>query len=496
MLSNLLLLTLLSPNALADQAPSANLFKLSLYQEPKNLDPQLTSSSSSNYLFQSLHRNLLSFDNTKGLLPDLADKCSRPSPKKLICTLKKDLKWSDGSPLTCADFLRAYQVILQNPLASSTAQDFFSIKNAKEVLTNAKKIEDLGIRCASDKKIEYEFNKEDPEFEYNLTRTASAPRSASENPLFSGPYKLKTWTKNIKIEIEKNNFYPLGNPKRPNVEFYFIAEDFTALQFFQKNKLDFLRRLPTSLYPDWKSKPEFQSYEILRFDYYGFSTAHLNQEQRLSLQQSLDLEDLKKIYHSIGTPGCAPLPASFFAQDKIPCVKMDLTKALAEKKKVSAWPKDLSFAFSSQGGDDSRRLAEWLQSQWSENLQVQVKIKSFENKIFVSELKKQSLSSFRKGVSLDRPTCLAAVEIFSKGHPENYIGLSSDHFEKLLLKLRTAPSAEKKRLSCTEAVEFLIQNAYLVPSGRFDFFTLLNPKLNGFRINWLNQMDLASIHWK
>jgi len=478
-------------------------FKLSLFQEPKNLDPQLTSSASSNYLLQNLHRNLLQFDNIQGLKPDLAEKCEWKNSKKLACTISKDAKWSDGSSISCSDFIRAYNVLLKNPLAATSAQVLFSIQNAKNIFLHLKKTEDLGILCASDKKIEFLFTEADPEFEYNLTRTSLAPRPPlDENKpreidfLSSGPYKVKNWTKNIKIEIEKNPFYKNGNLQRPNVEFYFIVEDFTALQFYQKNKLDFLRRLPVSLYPEWKDKKDFLPVEVLRFDYYGFSSKISQLEQRKLLLHSLDFDDLKKIYNSGGTPGCAPLPTDFFENKQIPCAKMDSKIIQSLLPKMKPWPSDFSFAYSTQGGDDPRRLSEWLQSQWKKNLKLDIKIKSFENKIFISELKKNQLSVFRKGVSVDRPTCLAALEIFTKDHPENYIQLNDPAFEKIVLQLKSAKRDSQKKKLCGQGVQHLIDQALLIPAGRFDFFTLLNPKLQGFKLNWLNQMDLSGIHWK
>src|SRR5437868_2241933 len=83
---------------------AAPVFRLHLASEPTNLDPQLQKSATSSYLLQTLYRNIFVDDDTQGLVPVLGESCKRESPLVLVCKLVKNLRWSDGSPLTAADF--------------------------------------------------------------------------------------------------------------------------------------------------------------------------------------------------------------------------------------------------------------------------------------------------------------------------------------------------------------------------------------------------------
>ena len=108
------------------------------------------------------------------------------------------------------------------------------------------------------------------EFLYNLANPLLSPSSDYEKAT-SGPYELISWEPKHKITLRPNPYFSLGHPQRPNIEFYFVAEDTVALNLYEKNELDFLRRLPTLYIPKFKNRSDFFAIDQFRFDYYGFS---------------------------------------------------------------------------------------------------------------------------------------------------------------------------------------------------------------------------------
>ncbi len=466
-------------------------FKLHVLKEPLSLDPQSQAGAVSSYLLQNLHRGLFKFDNEKGLVPDLAEKkCTRSSKNlKLTCKLRKNLKWSDGVVLKSSDFVSAYEFLLKNPMNSGQGLSLLSLKNAEKFISTKTNFNEVGIKAIDDRTLEFEFTEPQPEFEYNLCQTTLSPRPSNPKQ-FSGPYQLKDWKKSKSLLLTQNPNYPTGNSQRPDVEFLFILDDSTALKLYEKNQLDFLRRLPTSLYQQWKDKPDFKSFEILRFDYYGFNQDLDSIEQRKLLSESLDYEDLQKIFQSKGRPGCVALPSSFFQNGEIPCIHFKPT--LSPPPKIS-WSKDMVISYSVQGGDDHRRLAEWLQSQWKKRLDLNFRIQGMENKIFIAQLHNKPTTVFRKGVTLDRPTCLSALEIFHQDHPENFLKINSKDYEKLLSEIKSTTNESKKKALCTRSVKWLLDQYKLIPSGRFDFFTLLKPNYKGLQLNLMNQLNLEDL---
>ena len=153
----------------------------------------------------------------------------------------------------------------------------------------------------------------------------------------------------------------------------------------------------------------------------------------------------------------------------------------------------MEFRFSSQGGEDIARAAEWFQGQWKKNLNILVELIPQEQLMYLQNLKSNPPAIFRKGVSLTRPTCLAALELFVTGHPENYIRLSDVKYDQLVNKLSTASKPEDKKRACRKGIEYLLNSHRLLPLGEMYFTMLASPKFKGWDVNEINQFDLTDL---
>lgn len=487
----------------AAEAPKP--FRLHLPTEPTTFNPQVSrTTATSSYLLYSLHRSLYRVEGNGHLVPDLARKCDwSKDGLKLTCELRKNLKWSDGTALTSEDFLRSYFRILDPAKTSPRADLLFPLKNAQARFENQKTDKDVGVRADGPTKLIYEFTKKDPDFLWTLSTyiLSPIPKDASADLMsgpFSGPYKLKTYDKGRRILLTPNSYYEGVSPRpssQPDVEFAFIAEDNTALNLYIKNELDFLRRLPTEYIPKYRKDPEFHSLPVTRFDYLGFGPRlRENQGVRKALSLSLNYPELQSIFSSEGTPGCAGAPAEWFAQDRIPCLVYDL--AAAQKEKIPDALKNLTYMFSSLGGDDHRRGAEWQQAQWRDHIGVNVASVPVENKVFLARIKSDAPDMFRKGLAPDRLTCLAVMETFVEGHPENYARYASQEFKALVEKLREAKTDKDRRARCSAAVKKLLDDYAVIPLGAWNFAILAKKNYRGWELNPLNQLDLSRLELK
>lgn len=462
-------------------------FRFHLAAEPSSLDPNKQRSATSSFILSNLYRNLFYYSNEKGLVPDLAESCKRDSQRRLTCKIK-DLKWSDGSPLTSKDFLRTYHKILDIKNSAPRADLLFKLKNAEEIYKGKLPAESLGVEVLDEKTLRYTFKGFDSEFEYNLANNILAP-TKNELSAFSGPYQVQDWAKGKRILLSPNSEYKAGHPQRPLVEVLFIEEDSVALQLYEKNELQYLRRLPTLFIPKFKTRKDFHFYPVIRLDYLGFGPK-LDSEIniRKALTYSLNYPELQKIFSSEGRPGCAGLPDSWFPE-KSPCFDYDLKKVPPVKSSP------LIFAFSALGGEDHKRATEWMQNQWARHAKLQVKLEARENKAFVLSLEKSPPDIFRKGVAPERPTCLASLEIFSKGNPENFLRNTSEEYEKIIADLaRAQTDADKKRL-CSKGINFLMDRHAFIPLGAIHFSTLVKPQFKGWNLNQMNQLDLSGLYF-
>lgn len=482
----LLILTALLLSFKLNAAPEIPVFRFHLATEPTTLDPIKQRTSASSYLQTNLHRNLLTYDNDKGLIPDLAEKCVFKK-LTLTCTLKKDLKWSDGSRLSANDFLETYKKILSPANAIPRADLLFKIKNAEKFYQGQVEFSAVGISSPTKDTLKFELSEVFPEFEFYLTSTNLAP-SKSEGSIGTGPYRLVQWIKGQKFTLEPNPFYWMNTTKKPLVEVLFIEEDSVALQLYEKNQLSLLRRLPTLFIPSAKSRPDFYWVPALRFDYLGFGPELKDQEDlRKAFTYSLNYPELQKIFSSVGAPGCVGIPDAWFPK-KAPCFEFD-PKKIPETKST----KNFKMTFSSLGGDDHRRATEWMQDQWKKNAKLNVELEGKENKAYLAFLKQNPSAIFRKGIGLERPTCLAALENFGSTSAENFIGLKDMAFDKILEQLAAGPSEKKKKELCQKGVDFLMSRHLIIPLGPIQFAILAKPTFGGWKLNQMNQLDLSQL---
>lgn len=468
---------------------SDKIFRLHLSNEPSSLDPNKQRSSSSSYALGNLYRNLFIFDDEKGLQLDLAVSCKRDKKRDLSCKLKKGLKWSDGSPLTAADFLRTYRKIIQASTQAPRADFLFNLKNAEEIYQGKMAVEKLGVTAPDSQTLSFEFAKPDPDFEYKLASFLIAPTKETLDA-YTGPYQLKEWKRGQKLILTPNTQYP-GHAQRPQVELLFIGEDSVALQLYEKNELHFLRRLPTLFIPRYKERADFFFYPVLRFDYLGFGPELKSRaDVRSALTYSLNYSELQKIFSSKGRPGCAGLPDHWFPE-QAPCFEFQPAKAQLSQKTTA-----YDFMFSSLGGEDHRRATEWMQNQWLKNAKIKTRPQSRENKIFLKTLRDQPPALFRKGVSPDRPTCLATLETFAENNPENYIRLKSAEFTLILEQLAQETNKSEQKKLCKKGVDFLMTQHLLIPLGPIHFAMLAKKEFQGWKLNQMNQLDLSGLHFK
>lgn len=463
-------------------------FRLHLSNEPGSLDPNKQKTSASSYLLGNLYRNIFTFDDQKGLTPDLGTNCQRDKKKNLTCHLKKDLRWSDGSPLTSEDFLRTYKKILDPKTGSPRADLLFKIKNAQAIYSGSLKPETLGITTPDKHSLRFEFQESDPDFEYNLASFLLAP-TKPDLTAYSGPYKMDEWKKGQKIRLSRNLNYTSGHTKRPPVEFLFIEEDTVALQLYEKNELQFLRRLPTLFIPSHKKRTDFHWIPVTRLDYIGFGPELANKEDlRKAFTYSLNYAELQKIFSSEGRPGCIGVPDSWFPE-KAPCYDFDLKKVPKLKDTTT-----YTLMFSSLGGEDHKRATEWMQDQWRKNAGLKTHLESKENKVYLQALQLNPPALFRKGVAPDRPTCLAALETFAPQSPENYIRLKSSEYSHILASLASTQKPAEQKKWCLAGMEFLMKRHLLIPLGAIHFSMLAKPDFVGWKLNQMNQLDLSNLH--
>ena len=151
------------------------------------------------------------------------------------------------------------------------------------------------------------------------------------------------------------------------------------------------------------------------------------------------------------------------------------------------------FAYSTSGGDDHRRLGEWLQSEWQKKLNLKLSLQPLENKIFQDLIETKPPAVFRRGLNLENPNCYNALKVFTSEHPDNFIHFQNKKFDVLVLEDLAIANEKSAKKICTQALKILMDSYVMIPTGRIHFAIRVSPRWIGWKINQLNHLDLSEL---
>lgn len=471
------------------------LFKVPYSQQIFEINPHALKSSSGQFFYQNLFRNLLWYENKTGLQPDLAKSCWWKNTKNFICILKEKLKWSDGSNLTATDFIQSYQLFLNHKSNNPRKDLFYNVKGAKEFSENKNSWSQVGIKSINSSTIEFILIKPDPDFEFVLSQTLTAPIKKIvkiddfKNMPTTGPFQIEDYKKNSKQITFKRNPHYHRKVTPIKIAWIYLTEDTLQIPLYLNNEIDLVKRLPTSQIANWQNKSDFYSQEVLRFDYFGFNLKKITKPQRTILFTKIPFEEFKNLFHSKGRPGCFQFDKEFTGKEDL-CFAQeqpnDQDKQILAKLKAE-------FLLSLAGGEDHQRAAEWIQSQWKKIFNFDVSIRILENKIFLQQLKNKLPEFYRKGIPLEAATCHNALKIFSPDSPENLNRINDSELNLILKKFSSATTKSETQKLCLAGLTKIINELYIIPTGKFDLSYLIKPKYKNLNFNRLNYLDLSQL---
>ena len=172
------------------------------------LDPQYCSTTLERCLLKNCMEGLLR------RLPDgtMAEGCAEnysvsADGLRYTFTLRENLQWSDGEPLTAKDFVFAFRRLFRAQTNSPYAVEFSALENSAAVLAGQKPASALGVTAAEPLKLVFRLSSPDETFLSKLTLPGAMPCDeaffdstrgtyglTSASTLSSGHFYLYNWT--------------------------------------------------------------------------------------------------------------------------------------------------------------------------------------------------------------------------------------------------------------------------------------------------------------
>ena len=256
--------------------------RLNLASEPDFLDPALNSSVDGACLAANSFSGLYTYNADGVCVPACAESYTvSEDGLTYTVTLKKDLKWSDGSDLTAADFEYAWK----RAASEATAADYGYMFSGFAGYPN-----ELNVTAKDDTTLEFVLAApcaymEDlmafPTFFPVKQEVVEAAEGWETNPgawcqeagfVSNGAYVCTGWDHDVSMTYEKNPYwYDADNVKVEKLEFMLSADDTAIYAAYNAGDIDFADTVPTDEVKNLMDKPEFHIIDTLGTYYVAFN---------------------------------------------------------------------------------------------------------------------------------------------------------------------------------------------------------------------------------
>ncbi|MDD5557329.1 MAG: peptide ABC transporter substrate-binding protein [bacterium] len=430
----------------------------------------------------------------------------------------RDCVWSDGSPVTSADFVYAWRRVLDPGMgAAYYAYQLFYVKGAEEY--NAGLIDDfslVGVRAPDERTLEVELREPTPFFLYLTSFYTLFPVNRScverhgdlwtrpERIVTNGPFLLAEWIPSRRIRLVRNpRYWDSGNVRLEVVDALPTENQSTAFNLYMTGAADWVdgAGIPLHLVDLLSARPDFHRTTILVTYFYRFNvTRHPFTDARVRRAFNL-ATDKRRIVEKIlragqepaatlvppGMPGYAPPEGPGYDP-------AEARRLLAE----AGYPGGRGFPRVSilfNTSEAHSQIAVEMQSIWRENLGVRVDLENQEWGTYLNTESRLDYWISRAGWVADYPDPNTFLDMFVTGGGNNRTGWGDPRYDDLIRQASGERDTRRRMELFREAERILVVEE--TPIMPIYFYVSLNlydaGRIGGIEPNPLDEHPLKYI---
>ena len=490
------------------------------YGDPAGLDPQIAIGDPESHIFNALFEGLVSED-PKDLhpIPGVAESWEvADGGRTYTFHLRHNARWSNGDPVTADDFVWSNQRILQPGLGAQYAGmrfDDVQVVNARAYYDG--KITDFSqVGFAAPDPYTFVIRLQNPAgyllsmLNHNSWYPVHRPTVLKYGPIdqpnnhwtnvgsyvCNGAFRLKAWTVEQEVVVEKNPLYWNAGSVRLKEIHYLDTEDAdTEERSFRAGQLHLTYDVPQSKIDDYRAhgKEFLQIAPYLGTYFYRFNVTNPTLQDprvRRALAMAVDREGIvKNVTRGDEQPAHAYVPPTaegYHGPAGIPTDYEGARRLLAEAGYPGGKglpPVDLLINTS----QNHRELAEAVQQTWRKELGVDARIRNEEWKVYLDSQKGLNYCTARAGWTGDYNDPFTFLSLFTSGNGNNDCGSASPEYDRLIAAAHAAPNETERLAICAQAETRLLDDATIAPIYFYTRKYLLQPSVKGWYNNILDR---------
>ncbi len=485
--------------------------------EPETLDPHLASGIPEYAILSALFEGLVT-EHPQTLEPEPGAAMRwemSDEGRRYTFYLREEGQWSNGDPVTAADFVFSFERALSPELGARYAYLLQVIRNARSYYEGRiTDFAEVGVRALDERTLVIELAFRVPYFlsllSHNICWPVHRPtvigqagsderRGDWTRPgklVGNGPFVLTKWQVNQEVVVTRNPYYWEAEQVRLSaIHFSPIDSAETEERAFRGGMLHITNTLPLSLIDSYRrDRPR-----VVRFDpYLGTYFIRLNTtvppldnvHVRRALALAVDREAITRFVTRAGQepaghftpPGAGSYKAeSRQAFDPVRGRELLAQAGYADGGELPAI--ELTFNTS----ESHRRIAEALQQMWKEHLGIEVRLHNQEWKSFLNSVENLDYSLSRASWIGDYRDPSTFLDIFTSESGNNRTGWKHANYDALVeAARRTAPGKSRDGLF-QRAERLLLDEAPIIPIYFYVRSLLIDPSVHGWHPNILDR---------
>ena len=482
-----------------------------LREEPPQLDSSKSTDSSSGLVLGHIMEGLLRMDLQDRLEPGVAERW-QVTPTHATFWLRKDAKWSDGKPITAADFIFAWQLALKPETASQYATLLYPIENAEAINSGELPASALGVSAPDPNTLVVKLSRPVAFFDKLVVFPTFFPiredfykatqgrfGSDAKDLLYSGPYVIKNWVHSANMLLERNPHYWDNNRgKLAQIYFAYITSDATAtLNFFKDERIALARLQAENLTEALRLKWPIRRFADGTVFYLEFNHRQerisRNLNFRKAIQHVLDMEEL--VYKVTKLPGYLPgkslFPEWLIGVEKTLREEYPATTVTVDHAKAKAYlalaQQELGLAklpeitLLTSDNPVSNIQSEWLQEVLKQTLGITVKI---DKQIFKQRLAKMTSGDFDLllgGWGPDYNDPLTYGDLFASWNLNNRGKYNSPQMDELVATAQNATATPDRMQAFGDIQRQLFDDVVILPMYERGVTYVVHPQLKGVK---------------
>lgn len=492
--------------------------------EPETLDPHRYNLRLEETLLTDLFLGLTTFDAAANVVPGAAERWT-VSDDGLVWTftLRDGLKWSDGAALTAADFVFAFQRLLDPATAASLAYFMYPLRNAEAVNAGRAPAAELGARAIDPRTLELTLERPYPYLPERLLYPTGypVPRHVIERVgddwvkprhwVSNGAYRLADWQPQAAITLERNpHFAASGLPAAhlPTVVYLPLAGDQAAYNRYRAGEVDAISTFPASELPAVRDRlPEhLRLSPLLSITYLVFNTRQppfddprVRQALALAVQRET-LTDKVQRAGNVASASFVPALVNDYQPVPEPAAAQSQEERLGHARALLADAgygpgKPLSITLRYVSSTEAKRTNLAIAAFWKA-LGVDTRLHQAELKVHFSDLRQGNFQ-------------VAMAGWFGESNPEHYLGLwQSDTgdvnyggyrnpaFDALMGRAAQQSDLTARNTLLRDAEAVGIADYPVVPLYAVMVRRLVRPDLAGWQDNARDAHPARFLHWR